>query len=110
MGNFKVIGRDGKEIQTDVSLHPGEIIESELEARNIRKTEMAKQMEMNLANLSELIHQKRNVSPAIALKLEKTLGIKAEYWLRIQADYDLFNERKKYIGIDRLVSSIMKHI
>jgi HTH-type transcriptional regulator/antitoxin HigA len=45
--------------------------------------------------LSELLHGKRHVSAALAIKLEKLLNIEAEYWMRIQVYYDLFVERHK---------------
>jgi plasmid maintenance system antidote protein VapI len=42
-----------------------------------------------------LLHGRRHVSAAIALRLEKLLDIPAEYWLRVQVYYDLFMERNK---------------
>ena len=44
---------------------------------------------------SQMLHGKRHVTAAIALKLEKLLGIPAEYWMRVQVYYDLFVERNK---------------
>lgn len=38
---YKVINSRGKEIFTDVTLHPGEILQMELAARNIKKIEFA---------------------------------------------------------------------
>ncbi|MDX2190064.1 MAG: HigA family addiction module antitoxin [Bacteroidota bacterium] len=92
---YKVIGRDGNEITSKNALHPGEIIQMEIEARGFRKTDFAEKMNMKLANLSELIHGKRNVSPAIALKLEHNLNIEADFWLRVQAGYDLSKLRNE---------------
>jgi antitoxin HigA-1 len=95
MNNYKILNSRGKEIQTDVTLHPGDILIDELEARNIKKTEFAQQLDMKPGHFSELLHGKRHVSAATALKLEKLLGIGAEYWLRVQVYYDLFVERSK---------------
>jgi HTH-type transcriptional regulator/antitoxin HigA len=50
---------------------------------------------MKPGHFSELLHGKRHVSAATALKLEKLLNIPAEYWLRVQVYYDLFIERHK---------------
>ena len=95
MGPYKVLNARGKEIHTDVSLHPGEILLDELEARNIKKTLFATQLGMKSSHFSDLLHGRRNLSAATSIKLEKLLGISAEYWLRVQVYFDLFEERNK---------------
>jgi len=37
---------------------------------------------------------KRAISPEFAIQLEKILGITAEMWVRIQAEYDLWQAGK----------------
>lgn len=95
MSNYKVTNVKGKEIHTDISLHPGDILMDELEARNIAKSVFAEQLGIKPGHLSELLHGKRHVRAATALRLEKLLGIPAEYWMRVQVYYDLFTERSK---------------
>lgn len=95
MSNYKVVNSKGKEIVTDVAVHPGEILQIELEARGIKKMDFAASLGMKPGHFSELLHGKRHVSAHIALKLEKMLGISAEYWMRVQVYYDLFMEKLK---------------
>ena len=95
MNNYKVLNARGKEIETDITLHPGDILMDELEARSIKKTVFAEQLGMKAGHFSELLHGKRHVSAATAIKLEKLLDISAEYWMRVQVYYDLFIERNK---------------
>ncbi|MBC7720721.1 MAG: HigA family addiction module antidote protein [Pedobacter sp.] len=95
MSNYQVIGRNGKPIETDVTLHPGEIIADELEARDILKKDFAILLDMQPAHLSDLMKGKRHVSARLALKLEQHLGINAAYWLRVQSSYNLFMARKE---------------
>ncbi|MGV3767711.1 MAG: HigA family addiction module antitoxin [Chitinophagaceae bacterium] len=95
MNGYKAINAKGKEIQTDVVLHPGDVLMDELEARGLLKSVFAEQLGIKPGHLSELLHGKRNVSASTALKLEKLLDIPAEYWMRIQVYYDLFVERSK---------------
>lgn len=99
MNNYKTLNGKGKEIQSDIALHPGDIIMDELEARDIMKSAFAEQLGMKPSHFSELLHGKRNVSAATAIKLEDLLGIKAEYWLRVQVYYDLFMERNKQMSL-----------
>ena len=95
MAEYKVVNSKGEEIFTDVSLHPGEVLDMELQAREIKKASFALQLGVKPGHLSEILHGKRHVSAAIALRLEKLLDIPAEYWMRVQVYYDLFVERNK---------------
>ena len=95
MSNYKVVNSRGKEINTDVSLHPGEVLQMELEALNIKKAKFAESLGMKPSHFSELLHGKRHVSVATALRLEKLLNISAEYWMRVQVYHDLFTERNR---------------
>lgn len=95
MNNYKIVNAKGKEIFTDVALHPGEVLLNELEARKIKKSFLAEQLFMKPGHFSDLLYGRRHVGAALALKLEKLLGISAEYWMRLQVYHDLFIERNK---------------
>lgn len=49
MPDHKILNSKGKEIFTDVSLHPGEVLMMEIEARNIKKSVFAAQLGMGAA-------------------------------------------------------------
>lgn len=95
MAVYKVVDNKGKELHTSTTLHPGEIIKEELEARSILKKNFAKQIGIQPTHLSDLLNGKRNVSAKLALILEQQLGIDAEFWLRVQMAYDLAIARKE---------------
>jgi antitoxin HigA-1 len=95
MRAYKVISKSGKEIETDVILHPGEVLGEELESREISQKDFAELVDMRPSHLNELIKGKRHISALLALKLEKELGIGASFWLRLQIDYDLKIARKQ---------------
>lgn len=84
---------DGSIVLNDVrpfySVHPGDILREELEARGIKHKAFAASIGMEPPHLSALIHGKRNVTAPIAARLEESLGIPAAIWLKIQAQYDL---------------------
>ena len=96
MAVFKVIGNDGRELTPRIKLHPGYVIESEIEARGLKKSAFAKQLGLSASQLSELLHAKRHVSEDLALRLEKLLDIDAEFWMRIQTKYNLDKKRLAY--------------
>ena len=84
-----VLGKDGKELFSPTLLHPGEALADELEARGIRQKDFAETIGVRPQHLNDLIKGKRHMNPELALKLEKILGIGAEFWVRLQGDYEL---------------------
>jgi addiction module HigA family antidote len=95
MSAYKVIGKSGNPIQTPETLHPGEVLLMEIEARQLKKSEFASQLNIQSSQLSELLHGKRHIGAQMAIKLEVLLGIDAEFWMRLQATYDIAIERKR---------------
>jgi plasmid maintenance system antidote protein VapI len=52
--------------------------------------------------LSELVNEKRGISPEMAVRLSKVFGGSAETWLSQQARYDLSQVRTDRIKLKRL--------
>lgn len=95
MSNYTVTNKKGQPIETDVLLHPGEILRDELEAREITHKDFASAIGIQPPHLSDLLKGKRHVSARLAVKIEKALAIDAAYWLRVQSAYDLAIARKE---------------
>ena len=76
--------------------HPGESIREDiLPALGITATEAASQLGVARVTLSRLINGQAGISADMARRLEAWLGApkngpSAESWLRMQADYDLW--------------------
>ena len=68
--------------------HPGELLADELEARSMTQQAIAQQMGVSQAIISQLLHKKRRVSLEMALRLELSLDISAEFWLNLQRQHD----------------------
>ncbi len=71
------------------TIHPGEMLKDELEARAISQRKFAEIIDCSYAVLNELFNGKRPISTEYALKIEAATGIKAHIWLVLQADYNL---------------------
>ena len=69
-------------------IHPGEMIKDELEFRGISQTALAKEIGIKVSVLNEVLNGKRAVTIEYALLLEAALGIEADLWLRLQAEYN----------------------
>ena len=72
--------------------HPGEmILEEFLVPLEITQTELASRLGVSFPRLNEIIRGKRGVTPDTALRLERVLGMSAEFWLGLQQDWDLWH-------------------
>lgn len=71
-----------------VAVPVGNTIKDMIADNNYSQKDFAKEMGMQPSHLNELLKGKRKVTPEIAMRLEKLLGIKATTWLNMQAQYD----------------------
>ena len=69
------------------AVHPVEIIKDELKARSMTQKELAERMGMQAPNVTRLL-KGENITTSIAQKLENALGIPADFWMRLQTQYD----------------------
>jgi antitoxin HigA-1 len=90
-----VIDKQGRELKTDVLLHPGKVLEKELESRGLKKSSFAMSIMMYPGHMSDILKGRRNITEDIALRLEKALDISAEFWMGLQIEYNLFVLRAK---------------
>jgi HTH-type transcriptional regulator/antitoxin HigA len=77
------------------AMHPGELIRDELNAREMKQVEPAKELGIAKNVMSEIISGKRNITPELAVKLEDALGIKAAFWMKYQVPYEIDKIRIK---------------
>jgi addiction module HigA family antidote len=55
----------------------------------MKQKELSEKTNMAETVWSQLLSGKRNITAAIALRLQDALGISAETWLRLQAQYEI---------------------
>jgi len=84
-------------------IHPGEILlEDFLNPMDITAYRLAKETFLDQTRISEIIKGKRSVTVDTALRFSKFFGTSAEFWINIQAQYDLETKR------DELAEDISK--
>ena len=75
--------------------HPGRIIRQEcIEPLGLSVTDGAKALGVSRNALSELVNERRGISPEMAIRLDKAFGGGAETWHRMQAAYDMAQAMK----------------
>ena len=82
-----------KKLTPAIATHPGTILADEIEANGYSQIDFAKMIDCKRSQLNEIIKGKRNINAELALLLEKTLGIDADYWMESQKNYDLDKAR-----------------
>ena len=77
-------------------LHPGTVLaEVYMSQMDLNQTSLAKRCQCSPRKINEIVNGKRGISPSFAITLESTLGTSAEMWVRMQAEYDLWEARRK---------------
>jgi addiction module HigA family antidote len=66
-----------------------------LEEYGIKQEDLAKALGVSRLSVSQLVNNKRAITPDMALRLERVSGIAAEHWLELQAHYDLWLARHR---------------
>ena len=76
------------------NIHPGEILNEEfLIPMKITAYRLAKETFIPQTRISEIIKEKRRITTDTALRFSKYFGTSAKFWLGLQIDYDLENEK-----------------
>jgi antitoxin HigA-1 len=76
-------------------IHPGFILERELKKRHLRKKNFALSVNEFPQTLGAITKGKRNMNTALALKIEKSLGLEEGYLMILQVYYDIEQEKRK---------------
>ena len=66
-----------------------------LEERGLTQKWLAEQVGCAERKISEICNNKRGVSASFALQLESVFGVSAEFWVTMQAKWELQVERNK---------------
>ena len=76
--------------------HPGRIVRQEcLAPLGLSVTDGAKALGVSRNALSELVNERRGISPEMAIRLDKAFGGGAESWHLMQANYDMAEAMKQ---------------
>jgi len=77
--------------------HPGELIREDLlPETGISQTDLARLMGISRRTISEVIHERRRLTPDIAFRLAKVFNSTSEMWLNMQQAVDLWEARKNH--------------
>ena len=71
-------------------VHPGEVLREEfLVPLKMSAHQLALELKVPAPRIYEIVRERRAVSPDTALRLARYFGTTAQFWINLQASYDL---------------------
>jgi len=87
-----------------VATHPGEILRKEfLAPAGITQATFAHHIGVPLQRVNEIVRGKRGITPETAWLLSQALGTTPQFWMNLQAAYELTSKRP-----ERTVERVLK--
>ena len=81
------------------NIHPGEILLEEfLKPLKISAYKLSKDIGIPQTRTSEILKGRRRITADTALRLSYYFGNSAKFWLGLQIDYDIEEEKKNKLG------------
>ena len=74
---------------TRTAIHPGEQLAKHLSDLEMSAAELGRQLKVPANRITEILNKQRAITGDTALRLGHFFGTSAEYWLNLQAIYEL---------------------
>lgn len=87
-------------------ISPGEILLEEfMTPLGISQNKLARDIDVPIARINDIVHGRRGISADTALRFSTYFGTTPEFWLNLQARYDLKVARRRtnWPGIEKTI-------
>lgn len=74
-------------------IHPGKTLDENLEFIKMSQVELSLRTGLGEKHISQIINGESPITPDTAIKLERAIGISAEFWNSLQGNYDIAQSR-----------------
>lgn len=92
------------------NIHPGEILLEEfLRPLKISAYKLSKEIDIPQTRISQIIKGNRRITADTALRLSSYFGNSAKFWLGLQDDYDIEDEKNRKIEIFTRIRNLRKN-
>jgi antitoxin HigA-1 len=76
-------------------IHPGTILLEDLQDLEISLNRLARDLRVPMNRISAIVNGKRAISADTSMRLARYFGTSAQYWMNLQAAYDLAVAQQK---------------
>ena len=81
---------------------PGEVLREEFLAEyGLNQNQLARALGISPNRIAEIVNNRRRISPDTAIRLADYFGNSAEFWMNLQAYYDLKRAREHLTAVVR---------
>ena len=70
-------------------VHPGAILRRELKIHGLKGTELASSIDEHKQTISAILNKRRDINPRLSIKLSKHFNVDEDYFMLLQASYDV---------------------
>lgn len=70
-------------------IHPGRLLKREMAARELSANKLALALRVPSGRVTDILNGKRGISAETALRLARYFGTAPEFWMNLQARYEL---------------------
>jgi addiction module HigA family antidote len=88
------------------AIHPGEHLAEQLEELDMSAAELGRQLGVPTNRITAILHGRRSITGDTALRLGHFFGNSPQFWLNIQALYDLRTAAKKAGAVIRSLPTL----
>lgn len=89
------------------AIHPGEILrEDVLPSTDLTVKQIAKTLSVSRQMIHDILAERKPLSPLMCLKIARLFGGSAEFWMKLQALYDLKRierDKRTMRSVERIV-------
>ncbi len=96
-------------IEVGRAIAPGDYLRTELSARHMSQSELARRMGRPAQVVSEIINRKKSLTEETALELERVLGTPAAVWVQLEARFQLALARDAEIRTLQTQAEWLRH-
>ncbi len=100
----------GNELSILKGLHPGVVLERELQKRKLSKGRFAISIDEYPQTLSAILKGKRSMNTSLALKIEEALNKEEGYFMTLQVFYDIKEPKSKTKKVQSPNLSILRKV
>jgi len=76
-------------------IHPGEVLKGEMEELRLSARQLAMALGVPTNRVTGIVHESRALTADTALRLARYFGTSPEFWLNLQAAYELRRTQQK---------------
>lgn len=91
-------------------VHPGDILRRELKIRDIKGSQLADYIDEHKQTISAILNKRRDINPKLSIKLGKQFNVDEDYFMLLQASYDVKNTSQAEIQNSPNMNNLRKVI